>query len=77
MGMGWVVNRRGILAWVLERSQYLFAYLGNGNDSDAYGRAEGGYLGINVAGAFIFPKSGGGLGSSTCVDSLGSGCIYG
>lgn len=55
----------------------MFAYLGNGNDSDAYGRAEGGYLGINVAGTFIFPKSGRGLGSSTCVDLLGSGCIYG
>lgn len=24
--MGWVVTRRGILAWVLEKNQYLFAY---------------------------------------------------
>lgn len=53
-----MVIRRSIVAWVLERNQYLFAYLGNGNDFDAYRRAEG----INAAGAFIFSQKWWGIG---------------
>lgn len=30
--MGWGVIRRAILAWVSERNQYMFAYLGNDYD---------------------------------------------
>ena len=62
MGMGWVVNRRGILAPLLEEP--VSAYLGNGDDFDVYGRIEAGIQGINVVGAFIFPKSGGRSGAS-------------
>lgn len=36
---------RAILAWVSERNQYLFAYLGNENAFGAYRRAEGRHLG--------------------------------
>ena len=75
--MGCGVIRRAISAWVLERNQSMFAYLGNDYDFGACGRAEGRYLGINVTEAFIFAGSSAGLGSSTCVDLLGSGYVCG
>lgn len=36
-----------------------------------------GIWGINVTGLFIFPRTGRGLGSSTCMDLLGSGYMCG